>query len=323
MSEEQNTPNCRYHPDHEMALVSAAMPFSAMEDYEGWNETNAELSKKSPQIWRCTFSGCAFVEKYNANYEVIPEKTIVKVTPAPPVRVEEEIGIDAGERVAYFSASNSEDMAKAQSGLSAWLTRKIKEVRKELYEVRQSLKVAKERKWSSAPFQRQMNRIQSMSKYYCKLLAAVDAGYVLVPEFPVDIFAVRLNRSNTGWGTGPLESDKLEVADGRYVNAEAKKRLVGIEPNQFWRNDEFQEVTFPLVAAKPHIMQATAEAMEKKIFDEVGIVTGTSTYGPKRSATINTYGDPLIIGVIKANKRGYVEKRCHFLIAWHVNVEDL
>lgn len=325
MSDEANFPNCRYHPDKMMRLVSSALPFGWLNREEEWRKENKEAYDAAPKIWRCTFPGCAFVEKYNKD-EIIPSQKdiIIKVKPVSPVKVEKEElqEVEVGERVAYFSAQNSEEMAKAQSGLSAWLTRKIKEVRKELSEVRQSLKVAKERKWSSAPFQRQKNRIEGQSKYYCKLLAAVNAGYVLVPEFPVDIFAVRVNRSRPGY-ENTLSSDKLEVAEGRYVAGDATKRWAGGGENRQLVNDDFQNVTFPLVAAKPHVMQATAEAMEKKIFDEVGIVTGTSSYGHKRTAATNTFGDPLIIGIIKADKRGYQEKRCHFLIAWHVNVEDL
>lgn len=237
--------------------------------------------------------------------------------------------------VTYFAATNSEEMAKAQSGLTAWVSAKVESVKKELRAVSKAVEHARTHKWAIATLLRQKNLWYGRRVYYEKILEALKAGYVLVPEFPVDIFAIRTTReeplkqenktSNSWEGTSRPANhppEKLEAGEGEYKNAlvprfyhttkwkdnEGKER----ETHHFYNDSEFSDLAFPLIAAKPEVMDATQSAMALKIFDSLGICPPN-----KRK------GDPLIIGVIEGPKVGYTQKKCHFLIAWHVNVEDL
>jgi len=79
---------------------------------------------------------------------------------------------------------------------------------------------------------------------------------------------------------------------------------------QAWTTD-FQEVVFPLVAARPEIMGATADAMGLKVFDAIGICP------PVRK------GDPLIIGKIYGQGPNWNRKEVSFLIAWHLDLRVL
>lgn len=64
-------------------------------------------------------------------------------------------------------------------------------------------------------------------------------------------------------------------------------------------------------------MNATAEAMALKVFDQIGICQ------PTRNAGITRKGDPLIIGQILGKREGWSQKCVSFIIAWHLNLKDL
>jgi hypothetical protein len=69
---------------------------------------------------------------------------------------------------------------------------------------------------------------------------------------------------------------------------------------------------FPLNVARPQIMEATAQAMVAKCFDEIGICPQTKQ------------ADPLIIGRIATKRRGWQEpSMISFLIAWHLDLRTL
>lgn len=234
--------------------------------------------------------------------------------------------------VTYFAATNSEEMAKAQSGLTTWVSAKVESVKKELHAVSKAVEHARTHKWAIAPLVRQKNLWYGRRVYYEKILEALKAGYVLVPEFPVDLFAIRLSREtplrqensvNSSWERGVQHPpQKLEVGEGEYKNPDVPRFYNKIEWKdekgkdqvvyKFHNDDAFSDLAFPLIAAKPEVMDATQSAMARKIFDSIGICPPD-----KRK------GDPLIIGVIEGPKVGYTQKKCHFLIAWHINVEDL
>lgn len=235
----------------------------------------------------------------------------------------------------YFVATNREEMAKAQSGLTSWVASKVEAVKKELRDVSKAVEHARAHKWAIGALMRQKNLWYGRKVYYEKMLEALQAGYVLVPEFPVDIFVIRTtretplkqeNQTSYSWeGTSRPENhppEKLEVGDGDYKNAivprfyhqtkwkdgDGKER----ETYHFYNDDTFSDLAFPLIAAKPEVMDATQHAMALKIFDSIGVCPPS-----KRR------GDPLIIGIIEGPKVGYTQKKCHFLISWHIQTEDL
>jgi hypothetical protein len=105
------------------------------------------------------------------------------------------------------------------------------------------------------------------------------------------------------------------VGEGRYVadnilgdgtEYTEKKDGKDIIKWSAWATD-FMDVAFPLQAAKPELMNATAQAMALKIFDEIGVA-------PNRRGK-----DPLILGVIN----GPQFRKQYFLIAWYLDTRAL
>lgn len=232
----------------------------------------------------------------------------------------------------YFVATNREEMAKAQMGLTAWVSAKIEAIKVEIQDVSKSLDIAKKSKWATLPLQRQKNLWYGRRVYYEKVLEALQAGFVIVPEFPIDMFAIRVGRTkplpqeNTrDWNRERVPehpSDRLPAGEGeykasvqtRYFDERKSKDSTGKEVTRyhFYNDMEFSDVAFPLIACKPDVMNAAQQAMAMKIFDSVGVC-------PQNRRT----GDPLVIGVIEGPKVGYTQKKCHFLISWHIEVTDL
>jgi hypothetical protein len=240
----------------------------------------------------------------------------------------------------YFIATNGEEMAKAQTGLTAWVSARFSQAKADLSDARLAYNAAVEKKWASGALKRIMERQKHLVTYYEKMLAALRAGYVLVPAFPVDVFAIRttndaarVDRRNVeGWrdpGSATQSASLATAGEGKYVNPQAQRyqrtnftakdaKGNAIENRTFWNSPEFRDITFPLIAAKPQLMNATAQAMSLKIFDEIGIVVdGRATQNARK-------GDPLIIGKILAPRVGWAQQKgCHFLITWHVDVSGL
>jgi hypothetical protein len=230
-------------------------------------------------------------------------------------------------------ARNPQEMQVAQQQLVGWTGSKLHDLHTELEDVQANLAIAKKNKWRHTPYERRVKAIGKDIEYYEKIEAAVQAGYVILPNFDnLDIFAIRTTRkkpvpnlitTNSGWSNQPKnpESSRPPLGEGEYVNADAKvyqkpKTITTKEGKQEERivrwNKEFTEVAFPFTMAKPQILDATAKAMVLKCFDDIGILPGRNR--PK--------GDPMVIGRIW-KKQGYFTKTASFLITWFVDTRDL
>jgi hypothetical protein len=228
----------------------------------------------------------------------------------------------------FLSARNSQELSAAKEKLATWLKAKIDFCEREATGLRKSAEHAKKMKWQHKPllsaFSREMQRVT----YYEKMLQAVEAGYTIIPWNWMDVFAVRVNRETPKRGEGDgadfqaainrlpdAKGENLKAGVGRYVGDSVigtatayTKTENGKEITRYsaWPTD-FTEVDFPVMAAKPELMNATAAAMALKIFDEIGVA-------PNRRGR-----DPLILGTIKGP--GYVKQ--HFLIAWYLDTRAL
>jgi len=230
----------------------------------------------------------------------------------------------------YFMATNSQEMAESQKKLSQWVSAKITNINSEITEIQEAIDYAKKQKWCYKQLQVQKNRAHGRRMYYEKMLAALEAGYVMIPEFPMQSFAVRVSRYfpkgsdettyNRAVSSPDQKADTLAVGEGRYVSPTAidntgsyKKQENGKDVLVRYANaSEFQDIAFPLIASKPALMDAVSKTMALKIFDTLGIAP---EYRKK--------GDPLIVGEIQIQANGYSRRTCRFLISWHINVEDL
>lgn len=239
----------------------------------------------------------------------------------------------------HLVAKNPQEMGQSQEGIRLWLTQKVQDERRELTDVQDAHDIAVKRKWGAAALLRQANRAAARVGYYEKLLLAVEGGFCIVPNFPVDFFAIRVKKAKprenfqeitdaqsyqSAANNVPDEKPAtLPAGVGRYVSPsqyvkseiERVKDATGKElvTKRAWAT-EFRDVVFPLVAARPEVMDATGHAMGLNIFDAVGICPQTRR------------GDPLIIGKIFGVKSGWYsgsQKEVSFLIAWHLDLRVL
>lgn len=239
----------------------------------------------------------------------------------------------------HLVARNPEEMQAAQADMLAWLKQKLTTVEVEVREMNAALNEARTNGWKTDALQRARNRAISLETFYFKLLMAVEAGYTVIPEFPVDVFAIRVQRGNVtaptreerggwGWPTIPNEqSDRPPAGAGEYKNPSQlvrHKEWKGKEGDKDvvkrWTtaSDWQDEIVFPMTAARPLVMNETAKAMALKVFDQVGICR------PVDQGRIVSYGkgDPLIIGQI-LHQRASGIKAVSFIIAWYLNLNEL
>lgn len=238
----------------------------------------------------------------------------------------------------HLVARNPIEMQAAQADLANWLRNKLLGIEFEIRELNAALNEARENNWSTAALTRQRNKTVGQETFYFKLLTAVEAGYTIIPEFPIDIFAIRVTRGGVraavathtyGYGHPDIDPERPDVAavgEGEYKNplqlvrhGEYKEQRDGKEVTvKFTHPSSFQdEIVFPLQAARPVIMNATAEAMALKVFDQIGICL------PQVNAGVRRKGDPLIIGQILGRREGWNQKCVSFIIGWHLNLNDL
>jgi len=227
-------------------------------------------------------------------------------------------------------ALTPQDMPGAQAELATWCQEKVLELSRDLKDARQNLRQAKAMKWKHLGWANVVRKTMQRMVYYTKIRAAVRAGYLIVPNFDVEVLAVRVNRDRPPETTATYQlSDKIAEAKaqllppgvGRYVDGDQFTRddsyTVG-DPKRPGETKEMRLFTatgydvpdFPVMAVKPVVMEATAHAMSLRIFDRLGIVTGRKQ-------------DPLVVGELLDPSDRYHQKRVTFFIAWWLDTRSL
>lgn len=221
------------------------------------------------------------------------------------------------------------DMVPAQTALGTWCDQKIAAVQAELSDLEINLELAVSHGWKHASVAASLNRTHKRILYYEKMKAAVEAGYLLVPNFPIDVFAVRVKRTQQPSQTSKYEyssgyktarAELLPAGEGRYVDETLEIRDLSytkkLENGQtervgLYASGDYDTVDFPVVAVKPAILQATQRAMAMKVFDEMGTVQNQPGSGR----------DPIVIGRLR-DPRG--NNRCAtFFVAWWLDTASL
>lgn len=235
-------------------------------------------------------------------------------------------------------ALSPEQMAPAQERLIAWVGDKLRALRSVQDEQGRSYEAATRLPFSDqmASWRRELDRTTREIGYYERLEVAMGAGYLVVPDFPLDVFAIRTKAktptgSQTGnsWRPTMLQQPKaLPPGEGRYVSprpvVEGTSDKVpdgkGGEMTQwYWEAVEFRDVAIPVRLVRPEILSATARAMALKVFDEIGLV------GPVRPVVTRGFkGDPIIAGRIRHPRyRSHDPRGATFFIAWWLDTRTL
>jgi hypothetical protein len=243
-----------------------------------------------------------------------PESVAVAVVP------EIEVGGD------LVVAANPGEMQKAQITVVRWADARLQKAREDLEEARECHATAKQAGWNKAPFAKRVRTAELTVNYYEKVVAALEEGYCIVPNFPVTLLAIRTLRDeptvqmNTpGYDPGLVEEHpdtEASIGEGEYVDPQVRlkekvwyrdKNPDGTTKRAYWEASEFRDVSMPVKFMRPRVLDATQHAMAQKIFDEVGVM-------PARKKT-----DPVVIGRII----GPGNKEMSFLISWFIDRNDL
>lgn len=234
------------------------------------------------------------------------------------------------------SATTPLEMSQAQDGLIAWCQRKVASMQHEAAELAENLAIAVKNKWKTDTLRRHAGLATKRVTFYEKILAALQAGYCIVPNFPINLFAIRTDRDKplekmivgsyeAGSSNFQQNAKILPAGEGEYKDPDPHVMMDKDETrdpatNQIkktftqWAYRFDDEIEFPIQMAKPAIMEATSRAMQLKIFDQLGILLPHTAKA-----------DPLIVGeILDPRSPGWGQrKRIAFIIAWHLDVRDL
>ena len=129
--------------------------------------------------------------------------------------------VEASVPTVHLVARNPVEMQAAQTDLANWLKAKLTEIEHEVVELNAALNEARQNNWSISALTRQRNKVVGQETYYFKMLKAVEAGYTIIPEFPIDVFAIRVTRSvvrapavreRDRWGNPDVEDERPDIA---------------------------------------------------------------------------------------------------------------
>ena len=217
-------------------------------------------------------------------------------------------------------ATSPKDMEAGQKSLILWCARKIQSLKSEIAEATAQLDLHQQKKWSTTGWRNQVTKFRRRMDFYRKIKMALEAGYYIVPPFPIDIFAIRTKRNNPARKDSGYQFDRhlqsaqlLPVGEGRYVSDEPTQASYGDvtdDGKQVTRYyaDNFRDVDFPFKLARAEIREATDKALELKLFDQLGVL-------PARHGA-----DPIVCGqILSPGNRDPIT----FFIAWWIDTRTL
>ena len=224
------------------------------------------------------------------------------------------------------TATEPEEMRLCQDALIDWCKRKIALMEREAKDAEQNFEHAIKSHWKAEPFKRMADMFAKRVVFYGKMMKALEAGYHIIPNMPLQLFAVRTDRKNPNrtivkWESDVpnTESQALPESEGQWVNPAPLVRQVPDEdenqkPILKWQATSINEdIEFPIAMAKPQIMAATSRAQAIGVFDQLGILMEGSR------------GDPMIIAQIRDPRPKVYgrSKLVSFLVGWHIDTRTL
>lgn len=236
-------------------------------------------------------------------------------------------------------AENHAQMIESQLQMVEWASGKLAEHQGYLAEATENLEIATTNKWKISGWKNVQRVARKKVEFYEKIHANLVAGYVIVPNFPMDIFAIRTLRHfpveqyevNTQyWNTTDRlqRGQSLPIGQGHYVDSEPNETTMAMDTNEkgetiygHWA-ESFRDIDFPIKAVKPVILDRTSKALQAKVFDEIGILPGRPAFQRRMRGLPGK--DPMVIGrVIYSKNRWSGDKSVSFLICWWLNAGDL
>jgi hypothetical protein len=211
-----------------------------------------------------------------------------------------------------------QDMEPAQKQLIQWCEKKLTLLNNEVSDMEASISQLATMKCATKPLKYQLSKVHKRILFFDKMKKAIEAGYTIVPNFPIQIFAIRTTskkpaqqHTNSYWGDKTQNPKELPVGEGEYKNpfplVERERIDIGNgKTESFSYATDWDDLEFPITMAKPEIIEATNKAMLLECFDLFGVMPATRNE------------DPIIIGQLVNGS-----KRLSFMIAWHFDTKVL
>lgn len=234
-------------------------------------------------------------------------------------------------------AKNPVEMANSQVHLITWGEKQIQLIQTEIDEATENFEAAKKAKYKTAGWRSVILRAEKRKLYYEKILAALRAGFFIIPDFPTTTIAVRTDLkhpkhtiiSHKDWAPNlpGINAKELPVGKGKYVNPDAhdqrwteKHKSTNRDGKEievvthFAQLTSFDEVDFPFRAVKPQVLNETNRAMLLKIFDEICVLPQVAR---------KKQPDPIVTGRIIRREGPNSIRKINFMIYWWINTRDL
>jgi hypothetical protein len=222
-------------------------------------------------------------------------------------------------------AVNPQQMQEAQATTTGWIAAKLADAEHDLLIAKDTFAALDKAGLRTKPAEALAVKANRRIKFYTKVRAALEAGYVIIPPFNIQLFAVRTNRvcapenvSDKQWQQ-EMKPAMLPAGEGRYENPAVARVKAGTVKRKnhsgesydvtLFKNLNWQDgIDMPVRAMKPQIIEAVGRALEEKIFDALGI------------APAYRAADPIIAGQInRPDGKGPLT----FFIAWWLESEDI
>lgn len=218
------------------------------------------------------------------------------------------------------------EMPAAQSALLEWCDKKIEAIERELAQWVALEDEAIAGGFRATSYAANASRTKKRIVYYQKIKAAIDAGYLIVPNMPIQAFAVRVNRerphrqeADYSWKRFTTPPENLPAGTGRYVDDElaaprtrkTTKQQDGkmVEKTIYFADEYDANIDFPMRGVHPTVLGATGRAMALRLFDELGLVQNSGGR------------DPIVVGRL-LDPRGN-GRLCTFFVAWWLDTSTL
>jgi hypothetical protein len=133
-------------------------------------------------------------------------------------------------------------MVGAQKSMILWCARKIQSVKLELAEAQTNLDAAKANKWSPAAWAKQVKLHTDKIEFYKKINMALEAGYHIVPPFPVDTFAIRVKNTAAPRGD-PVILSLRTLSDRRSALTAEGRRDTSPNGSAFLGKDDWHPLS--------------------------------------------------------------------------------
>lgn len=229
-------------------------------------------------------------------------------------------------------AMSPDELQAAHGTMRTWAAAMADLMRQQREDLQQAMNVAARSGWDFTTIERHKAAVKRRENFYQKILAALDAGYLMVPNFQMTPWVVRTNKVNPSgdvreqrWSVGrwyPQQAGRLPIGEGRFVGHNAKSQTETVEGkdekgnaivlHRAWPVEFDDAPPFPMVFAAPHVMERASGALRELIFDEIGV----SDDGPQARR-----GDPFLLGRIINPRRGRPDVT--FFIAWSMDLRRL